>query len=214
MAYTKNRRPVSYLKDQSPFEDIYGQLPKLTNMYPLESTVYVVINKKIKNHLKPNAEKEILIEYDDDTIYRVYIPISQKIERVKDLDIYDHKPTPKTDTEFGENLTESVVDSTMMNSPAIHTESTAEGQEIQPQAPQSTETRPHIKAKSPNITIQKPMTSQQQESLQKIPQKYATMRSSRKATRVDFSMNPTAYNVITSASPTVFHLAMRELLAN
>ena len=214
MTYTKNRRPASYLENLSPYENIYKQSPKLTNMYPLESTVYVVINKKIKDHLKPNAEKEILIEYDDDTIYRVYIPISQKIERVKNLDIYDHKPTPKTNTEFDENLTEAIVDSTMMNSPVIHIKPTTKEQEIQSQTPQSTETPSHIEAISPNITIQKPVTSQQQKGFQKIPQKYATMRSDRKTTQVDFSMNPTAYNAITSASPAMFHLAMRELLAN
>ena len=40
------------------------------------------------------------------------------------------------------------------------------------------------------------------------------MRSDKKATQIDFSMNSIVYNVITSASFAMFYLAMRELFAN
>ena len=183
-------------------------------MYSFEFIVYVVINKKIKDYLKSNVEKEILIKYDDDIIYRVYISISQKIERVKNLDIYDHKSTSKINIEFDENLIESIVDSTMMNFSAIHIKLTTKKQEIQFQIFQNIDISLHIEIKSSNIIIQKSMTSQQQKNSQKISQKYATMRSNRKTTQVDFSMNSIVYSVITSVIFIVFHLTMRELLAN
>ena len=131
MTYIKNRRSISYFENLSFYENIYKQSFKLTNMYSLESIVYVVINKKIKDHLKSNVEKKILIEYDDDIIYRVYISISQKIKRVKNFDIYDHKSTSKINIEFDENLIEAVIDSTMMNFSVIHIKLTTKEQEIQ-----------------------------------------------------------------------------------
>ena len=58
------------------------------------------------------------------------------------------------------------------------------------------------------------MTSQQQKNFQKISQKYVTMRSDKKTIQVDFFMNSIVYNVITFDSFAMFHLTMRELLAN
>ena len=109
--------------------------------------------------MKSNVEKFFFIEYNDDIIYRIYISINQKIERVKNFDIYDYKLTSKIDIEFDENFIESIVDSTMMNFFVIYIEFIAKKQKIQFQIFQNIEIRSHIKIKFSNIIIQKSMTS-------------------------------------------------------
>ena len=102
MSYIKNRRLVFFLIDINFFETLHKHFSKLLNTHSLESTIYVVKNNKEKNHLKSNTMKDLLIDYDDDTLYRVYLSKIQKIKRVKDLNFYDHKLVSKKNINFDE----------------------------------------------------------------------------------------------------------------
>ena len=124
MKHIKNRRLILYLKELLSYKNVYKHVFKLTNMYLFELIIYVVINKKIKNYLKSNVEKKIFIDYDDNIIYRIYITINQKIERVKNFDIYNYKLTSKINIEFDKNFINFIINLTIIIFFDIHIEIT------------------------------------------------------------------------------------------
>lgn len=221
MVYIKNRRPTSYLNGLSPFESLHRGAPKMSNLYPLGVTVYVVKDSKYKDHLTPNADKGILIGYDGDTIYRVWIPEAKEIRRVKDLDFYDHPANPKTSTDFGEGeflVTEpaEAAEAQPEDAEAPIVVSEQGGNDVQrPTAPTSYTTpsiTPSITTETQSKKARRRAQSHRQGGPQPIPKEHVTMRSGRKTSRP--VMDPKTYATIHSASPAVFNAAMTDLLAN
>ena len=71
MTYIKDRRSSFFLNDMSLVEKFIDVVSNLFNLHSLEIIAYVVKNSKHKNHFESRDDKDILIEYDDDIIYRV-----------------------------------------------------------------------------------------------------------------------------------------------
>ena len=230
MRYTKNRRSVSYLDDKCSYEKLYKRQLKLINMHSLETTIYVVINQKNKDHLKSNAIKKILIEYDDDTIYKVYLSATQKIERVKDLDFYDNKSESKQITEFDELeetlviiIDDEITQNTIVSDSQIvssvnrsRKEVIIEDEVIQNITVSDFQIVSSVNRsrKAEKTELNHSSSAQSQKESQKISQKLFTMRFERQATQENFSMIFSAYAFIFFVESVMFHLAMRELLAN
>lgn len=198
MAFVKNRRPTSFLAGKTPYEALHSGAPRLSVLHPLGATVYAVKDKKHQDHLTPNSDKGMVIGYDGDTIYRVWIPEKLEIRRVKDLSFYDHNLASKSSTAFDEGEISLI------------------GETVAEQQPsESTSITPSVIApKAPRKPLNQTTASSSQGGPKPMPQKYTTLKSGRQATRVDLTMDREAYSIIHEATPLVFNAAMVELLAN
>ena len=210
MAYVKNRRPTSFLAGKTPYEVLYNGAPKLVNLHPLGATVYAVKDKKNQNHLTPNSDKGIVIGYDGDTIYRVWIPEFQEIRRVKDLSFYEHDVAPKSHTAVDEAIEsdvpmigEVIPTSEPHDVPGSSTPTTS--------TPSTTMPRSKTKAQKRS---KEPSTTSRQGGPRIVPPNYVTLKTGRQASRVDIKADLQAYQTIHQATPAEFNAAMVELLDN
>lgn len=83
MTYVKNNRPIKALQDLSPYKSYTHKVPDLAHFQMLGSTIYVFLHKE-KCSLKsekwaPRTLKEILVNYNSYTIYRVYLKDQKKV---------------------------------------------------------------------------------------------------------------------------------------
>ena len=93
MTYVKNNRPTRAVQNLSPHEAYTHELPDLSHLRVLGSTVYVFLHEEERT-LKsekwaPRALKGTLVGYDGHTIYRVHLKDQKKVIRVKDLRIFE-----------------------------------------------------------------------------------------------------------------------------
>ena len=200
MAYIKDRRPSAFLDGMSPIEKLIGIAPDFSNLHPLGIIAYAVKNFKHKNHLELRGDKDILIGYDGDTIYRVWIPLpnGSEIRKIKNVDFYD-AATLKQYTAFNE-----------VTAPEQERCSTTSGTVSDVIAPKTTASR----NKPATSRKTKPASEIPQGIFSVIPHRLITMRSGRQAKQIDFSMNPSAYLTISNNTAEVFNVAMTELLTN
>jgi len=108
--YIKNRRPIRALGGISPYKKLKGKRPLVHHLRTLGSTVYSLIAEEdcLKSaRFAPRAKKGVLIGYNGKTIYRVWLLDEQKIERLKDVEIYKGDISLKTTTTFTEELVDS-----------------------------------------------------------------------------------------------------------
>lgn len=91
--HIKNLRPTSSLKSLSPHEEPLHDLPDLSHLQILGSTVYVIIHEEERERKSekfvPRALKGQLVGFDGHTIYRVHIEEQKRVIRVKDLRIFE-----------------------------------------------------------------------------------------------------------------------------
>ncbi len=90
--HIKNRRPTAALQGKTPYELVHHSKPDLNHLRILGSTVYVLIqdgSKVQSEKVSPRAREGILIGFDGDSICRVWIPSTERIERTKDHAIYE-----------------------------------------------------------------------------------------------------------------------------
>ena len=71
MTYIKKRRFSIFFDDMNFIEKFIDIVSNFFNLHSFEIIAYVVKNFKHKNHFEFRDDKNIFIEYDDDTIYRV-----------------------------------------------------------------------------------------------------------------------------------------------
>ena len=231
MTYIKNCRFAFYLIEKSFYETLRKQFFKLLNMHSLRFTIYVMINKKNKNHLKLNVVKEIFIDYDDDNFYKVYLFVTQKIERVKSFDFYDHILKSKQIIEF-EKLNESLTnvidnekkevkfhDVAQIAQDTIVLDFSITNFESKSQICVSNSTRKQKRSQKISSRFRKRETfhsnsTQKQKKSQSIFLKYTIMHLNKKTTRVNFFMNSKIYTFISFVKSIMFHLTIRELLSN
>ena len=71
MIYVKNRQLTSFFVNKTLYEVLYNDISKFVNLHLLRITIYVVKNKKNQNYFISNFDKNIVIEYNKDTIYRI-----------------------------------------------------------------------------------------------------------------------------------------------
>ena len=71
MTYIKNRRSTFFFVNKTLYEILYNDISKLVNLYLLKTTIYVVKNKKNQNYFTLNFNKNIVIKYNKNTIYRI-----------------------------------------------------------------------------------------------------------------------------------------------
>ena len=93
MTYVENNRPTRALQNLSPYETYTHELPDLSHLQVLGSTVYVFLHEEERT-LKsekwaPRALKGTLVGYDGHTIYRVHLKDQKKVIQVKDLRIFE-----------------------------------------------------------------------------------------------------------------------------
>ena len=103
--YIKNRRPIRALSSILLYKKLKGKPPLVHYLRALGSTVYSLIAKEDRVKLArfaPQVKKGVLISYNSKTIYRVWLPDKQKIERLKDVKIYKGDISSKTTTTFAE----------------------------------------------------------------------------------------------------------------
>ena len=177
--HIKNRRPTRALLDgMSPYEKLKGKPPLVHHLRALGSTVYSLIAEedRVKSaRFAPRAKNGVLIGYDGKTIYRVWLPDEQKIERLKDVEIYEGDISSKTTTTF----TEESVDS-----------SNEQGREdtTTPQPkPLSRKRQRRINRKEGRDSLPR--------RLESLPKSLTTTttRSGRQTSRVDLLSDPTAF---------------------
>lgn len=93
MTHIKNLQPTSSLKGLSPHEELLHDLPDLSHLRILGSTVYVLIHEEERERKSekfvPRALKGQLVGFDGHTIYPVHIEEQKRVIRVKDLQIFE-----------------------------------------------------------------------------------------------------------------------------
>ena len=93
MTHIKNLQPTSSLKGLSPHEELLHDLPDLSHLRILGSTVYVLIHEQERErkseNFVPRALKGQLVGFDGHTIYPVHIEMQKRVIRVKDLQIFE-----------------------------------------------------------------------------------------------------------------------------
>lgn len=94
MTYVKNNRPTRALQNNlSPYEAYTHELPNLSHLRILGSTVYVFLHEEERTlkseKWSPRALKGTLVGYDGHKIYRVHLKDQRKVIRVKDLRIFE-----------------------------------------------------------------------------------------------------------------------------
>ena len=77
MTYVKINQPTKALKNLSPHKVLLQEPRNLSHLQILGSTVYVLLHKEERSMKSekwaPRALKGVLVGYDGQTIYRVYI---------------------------------------------------------------------------------------------------------------------------------------------
>lgn len=102
MTHIQNLRLTSTLKGLSPHKLLHNELPELSYLRLLGSTVYVLIHKE-EQELKSEtfvlrALKGKLVRFDNHIIYRVYVEEQKRVIRIKDLQIFKDIKTKKNTT--------------------------------------------------------------------------------------------------------------------
>ena len=200
MTYIKNRRFSFFLNDMNFVEKLIDVASNLSNLHSLEIIAYVVKNSKHKNHFEFRDDKDILIEYDDDIIYRVWISLSDdnEIRKIKNVNFYD-VATLKQYIVFNEIIAFEQKRCFIIS----NTISDVVVSKI-------------IASKNKSITARKDKFASEisHDIFSIISHKFIIMRSNRQVKTIDFFMNSFVYSTISNNSTKIFNVVMIELLSN
>lgn len=102
MINIKNNRPTKALSNNITSQEAQNkEISNLSYLRILGSTIYVFLHEEERSRKfekwAPRALKEILVEYNGHTIYRVFIKSQNKVIQVKELQIFKDYET-KTST--------------------------------------------------------------------------------------------------------------------
>jgi transposase InsO family protein len=109
-AYILNRTGVSGVAGKSPHEVWYGTKPRISHFRVIGTVGFAHIPKQLRNKLESKAMKCILVGYNDDTNYRLYVPSQRKIIWSHDVR-FQVEPLCKNSKEFveqGEQIEQSI----------------------------------------------------------------------------------------------------------
>ena len=200
MTYIKDRRFSFFLNDMNFVEKFIDVVSNLSNLHSFEIIAYVVKNSKHKNHFEFRDDKNILIEYDDDIIYRVWISLfdDSEIRKIKNVNFYD-VAILKQYIVFNEVIAFeqkkcSIISNTISN--VVVSKIIA------------------FKNKSIIVRKNKFASKISHDILSIIFHKFIIMRSNRQIKTIDFFMNSFVYSIISNSSTEIFNVVMIELLSN
>ena len=94
ITYIVNRIPIHSLDGKSPFECLYGQKPYGDHIKILGSLTYVLLTpheRKDVGKFDPQALKGYLIGFKASNIYRVWILVTNRVIRARDIKIDEIK---------------------------------------------------------------------------------------------------------------------------
>jgi hypothetical protein len=188
--YIKNRRPTAALGGKTPFEYIFKKAPVIDHLRVIGSRVYVLIQDSTKiqsQKLAPRAREAVLIGYDGDSICRVWIPETQRIERTKDHAIYEDTLLEKEASNIDETTLEqsALVPQIRPTQPLVPP---------MPQPNPKTSSKALRKAKRNNYHDVEPVPNRWSVSeVQRPPHMDYKSKYGRQSRRIDLSVDHTAY---------------------
>lgn len=74
VCYTSNRLPHPRIKGMTPYEMLQQKKPMVGHLKPFGTTAFVHVDKSLRCKLDDTAIKGILIGYDNDQNYKIYVP--------------------------------------------------------------------------------------------------------------------------------------------
>lgn len=93
MMYIKNNQFTRILKNFSPQKAFTLKLPNVYHFQIFDSTTYVFLQKEKRilksEKLVPKALKDVLVDYNSYTIYKIYFKNQRKIIYIKDFCIFE-----------------------------------------------------------------------------------------------------------------------------
>ena len=85
MAYLKNRSPSQ--KGVTPYERANEEKSNLKHLCIVGSWAWVHVPEKLRKKLKDRAWQGIFVGYKGRNLYKIYQPLTGKINKTRDIDI-------------------------------------------------------------------------------------------------------------------------------
>jgi transposase InsO family protein len=105
VVYLKLRAPASILQKKTPYEMLYGQLPKLSHLRRIGSRAWVLIPKEHRAKLGPRSSECRLLGYCEPNQYKLYEVHSGKTVFSRDVEFDERTPVaPLIEGETGNDL--------------------------------------------------------------------------------------------------------------
>lgn len=83
--YVLNRTAKSSEEGKSPYESWLGKVPRIKHLRIISSTAYFHVPKQKRRKMDRKAKKGVLVGYDGDLQYRIYVPEEQRVYISRDV---------------------------------------------------------------------------------------------------------------------------------